>query len=409
MRFTFNHPAVVTGTWDNGDVRRELVRVGADFEIAEYSSAEAPLSFTVRNRSSQETSSSIRTVASGHHKKWTRDEPSCGFGSDAVLMQSIYTGNHLAFKAIRDLVYDEVRRVYSAVDYRGIQNTDRKLLKREIKEGLDSLSVSCMKAPMLRNWQWLGSDVENEVASWRQNIADLFARIILVDGVPYTRCFEPCYGVFHADTIGRINQANDLIRTSTTAIYSEEPDRVSYDTQTGLNIMKREAFVLGSHFFAATDYDDAVRFIQESGGIANGEIKNEIIVHDPSAVMTDFLEMETVRHARIVHDRAQKLVHALQRDEDGVCFYNGQEVDAEIMCSQIKNMETALVTWQEDKIGIDALSAPFEELLEHVLHWSDSQWVNSSYDLEAQMDAFKLREDMSPVTVPAFAGATPGA
>lgn len=406
MRFTFEHPAVVTGTRENGNVRRELVRASADFEIAEYSTAEAPLTFTVRERSTETTKATIRTVANGHYKKWTWDEPSCCFGSDAVLMRSLYTGKNLAFKAIRDLVYAEVARVEKLGDYRGIEHTERKPLKRELKDGLDSLSVSCMKAPILKNWQWLGPDVQAEVAAWRESVTAVLARIILVDGVPYTRSFEPCYSIMHGDVLVRRHRGPGSINAATTAVYSQEPDRISCDPATGLADMKREATLLGTQFFAATDLSEAVRFSQESGWGDDGELKNEIIVHDEAAISTDFLEMETVRHSRMLHDRAGKMVHAL-RHSDGVDFYCDQPVDAASMRSQIEAMRTALLSWQIERDGTDGLSTPFEDLLEHVLHWGDAQRTKTSFDLEDQMNAFKVREDMSPVTVAAFMGATP--
>lgn len=406
MRLKFEHPAVVTGTWENGNVRRELVRASADFEIAEYSSMEAPLTFTVRDRSTKETKATIRTVANCHYKRWTWDEPSCCFGSDAVLMQSLYTGKNLAFKPIRDLVYTEVARVEKLGDYRGIENTERRPLKREIKDGLDSLSVSCMKAPILKNWQWLGPDVQAEVAMWKESVEAVLARIILVDGVPYTRSFEPCYTITHADVLVRRHRGLGSISASTAAVYSQEPDRTSVDPATGLADMRREATLLGTQFFSATDLSEAERFSRESGWGDDGERKSEIIVHDEAAVSTDFLEMETVRHARMLHDRAGKMIRALRHSE-GADFYCDQPVDAAGMRSQIESMRSALLSWQKERNGTDDLSAPFEGLLEHILHWGGAQRTKISFDLEDQMNAFKVREDMSPVTVAAFLTSSP--
>ncbi len=405
MRFTFEHPAVVTGQWENGHVRRELVRVSADFEIAEYSSAEAPVTFTVRERSTESTKATIRTIAGGHYKKWLWDEPSGSFGSASVLRQSLYTGNNLAFKAIRDLVYAEVSRVQKLGDYRGIEHTERKPLKREVQDGLDSLSVSCMKAPMLKNWQWLGPDAQGEVTAWRESVGAILARIILVDGVPYTRAFEPGYSVIHADALGR-RRGSGSISAATTAVYSEEPDRATFDPETGFSNMRREALLLGTQFFAATDYSEAVRFCHESGWGDDCELKNEIIVHDEAAIGTDFLEMETVRHARILHDRAEKMIKTL-RHSDGVDFYCDQPVASATMRSHMEAMRTAILNWQIERNGTEGLTAPFEDLLAQVLHWGEAQRTKVSFDLEDQMSAFRVREDMSPVTVAPIMGATP--
>lgn len=61
---SLEHPAVVTGKWENGHIRRELVRVSDDFEIAEYSSEEAPRTFTVRDLRT-ELCKTVRTVDEG--------------------------------------------------------------------------------------------------------------------------------------------------------------------------------------------------------------------------------------------------------------------------------------------------------------------------------------------------------
>jgi hypothetical protein len=170
--------------------------------------------------------------------------------------------------------------------------------------------------------------------------------------------------------------------------------------------MKREALLLGTQFFAATDYSEAVRFCHESGWGDDGELKNEILVHDEAAIGTDFLEMETVRHARILYDRAGKMIHGL-RHTDGVDYYCDQPVASDTMGSQMEALRTALLTWQIERNGTEGLTAPFEDLLEQVLHWGQAQRTKTSFDLEDQINAFKVREDMSPVVVAPIPGATP--
>ncbi|MCV9964122.1 hypothetical protein OIU34_19760 [Pararhizobium sp. BT-229] len=401
MRFSFEHPAVVTGKWENGHVRRELVRVAADFEIAEYSSEEAPRTFTVRDLST-ELCKTIRTLDKGHYMRWRYDEPSSSFGSDSQLLRSIYNGKMLDFQAIGALVSDEIKRVQKITQYKEIENTSRRPLKRELEVGLDTLEVSCMKAPILKNWQWLGPDVQQELSDWRDRIGAVLANIILVDGIPHMRTFEPCHRVRHTTTFnGRVGD----IEAYSALVYTAEPDRTSFDPKTGLENLGGNALMIGTHYFAATERPEAFRFAEESGwGV--GSLRHEIEVHDESAVGLDFLEMETVRHARILHDRAGTMLEHV-KDRDGVDIYCGQAVDTEMMRSQIEALRASLLDWQSERKGTDELASPFEDLLEHVMHWEDARPTKSSFGLPEQMASFKVREDMSPVIVAPIAGATP--
>lgn len=401
MRFRFEHPAVVTGKWENGHVRRELVRVSADFEIAEYSSAEAPRTFTVKD-SHTGLHKTFRTVDNGHYKRWAWDEPAHSFGSDSQLLRSIYNGKELDFGAIGALVSGEIKRVQKITQYREIENTSRRPLKRELEGGLDTLEVSCIKAPILKNWQWLGPDVQQEVAEWRDRISAVLANIILVDGIPHMRTFEPCHRVRHAATFsGRVGD----VEADTSSVYAAEPDRTSFDPKTGLDNFGRNALMIGTHYFAATELHEAIRFAEESGwGVGNR--RHEIEVHEESAVSFDYFEMEAVRHARMLHDRGGKMIASI-RQEGGIDTYCGRPVDTETMRSRVEAMRTALVAWQSDRKGTDDLSAPFEALLEDVLNWGKAQPTKSTFDLEDQMNSFKLREDMAVIKLAPVMGATP--
>lgn len=405
MRFSFNHPAIVTGTWENGHVRRELVRVAADFEIAEYTSDEAPLTFEVYDHYQNETSLRVRTIGGRHYRRWTWDEPSCAFGSDAQLLRSLYNGKEFDFSAIEELVDAEIRRLTTTPLFAGIENTQRKPFKRELEDGLNTLAVSCMKAPMLKNWQWLGPDTQGEVAEWRDRVAATLANVVMVNDIPHVRTFEPCYQVSHAASWGRSSQP---IRVSAdkASFYAQEPDRTLVDPRTGLESLGKGALMIGTHNFAATDFHDMRRFCVESGWGADSNPRHDIVVHDPSAIGIDYLEMETVRHARMLHDRAQGILrNAAERD--GVKVWYGETLDTQSLLAQLEAVRGSLVVWQSERNGTDDLASPFEDLLEHVLHLEDARPTQSSFGLSEQMASFKVREDMSPVVVAPIPGATP--
>jgi hypothetical protein len=405
MRLRLDHPAVVTGLWEDGKVRHELVRVGADFEFAEYSSAEAPLSFEVRDPHQNETVNKVRTIGGRHFQRWKHDEPSCAFGSDANLMRSLYHGKQLDFRTIESLVEAEIQRVRRMNGDRGIENTNRKPLKRELLDGLETVAVSCMKAPLLKNWQRLGADVSEEVKRWHDLIAEVLANIVLVDGAPYVRTFEPCYRVEHPTAFGGRFATGASISANNAHDYAKEPDRLVINPETGFERLGELALVLGFQNFAATDLNDAIRFCQESGWHFNGNQKHEIIVHDSTAIGIDYLEMETARHARMLHQRAEWMIKEVRKRE-GTDVYCGEPVDVAVMRTQIDAVRSSLLLWQTDRTRIHDLAAPFEDLLEHSLHWEDAQPTKSTFDHADQMEAFKLREDMVPIRVSPITGAT---
>jgi hypothetical protein len=148
------------------------------------------------------------------------------------------------------------------------------------------------------------------------------------------------------------------------------------------------------------------RFCEESGWGSDERPRYDIITHDPNAVGLDYLEMETVRHARILHDSAGRMMLRVVKRDD-VNVFVGQEVDTRIMLAQMEALRVAIVAWQAERNGTDNLAAPFEDLLEHVLHWEDLELTKSAFDLGDQMESFKVREDMAPVIVAPVAGATP--
>jgi hypothetical protein len=403
MRFTFNHPAVVTGIWENGNVRRELIRVAADFEIAEYTDAEAPLTFDVQDRW-RDQGVRLRTVGGRHYKRWQWDEPYAAFGPEAQLIQSLYHGKELDFSGIEEMLDAELRRVKAIDAYRGIENTERKPLKREVHTGLSPLAVSGMKAPILKNWQWLGPDTEPEVAAWRDRISAMLANIALVDGVPHVRTFEPCYQVSHTPRAG--SGRGVIVSVENSRFYAKEVDRTRVDPRSGLEILGKNALMIGTHNFGPTEFQDLRRFCVESGWGSDDNPRYDIITHDPDAVGLNYLEMETVRHARILHDHAGRMLqNAVKRDD--VDVYRGQQVDMRMVLAQLEALRVAIITWQSERNGTHRLAAPFEDLLAHVLHLEDSQFTKPSFDISDQMKSFNVREDMAPVIVAPVAGATP--
>lgn len=398
MRIRFDHSAVVTGTWGNGQVRRELVRVPAEFEIQELSDNEAPRSFTVVDDASGAAMRKYRTIGGRHYKRWDLDPRQTAFVPGSNILNAVYTGIQLDFPGLTDFLKAEIARVRKVSQYRDIENTERKPMKREAQLGLDSRAIALMKAPMLKGWRWLGHDVENEVDDWRNRTAEIFNRFILVNGHPYTLAYEPCYRLNASGTAFPNRPGPAQLLSSTVDVYGRDINGRTIDPNTGFEKLGPMGLILGDQYFSANDRDGLVRFAEESGWGLNDKGGETIVVHHDGATYTDFMELETVRHARILHDRASLMVGHVKQ-VDGVEKYSGRPVDKTVMLESLEGLRQGILIWQTDRAGTDHLAAPFENLLAEMVRWEEGNQKINKFDLLDQINAFRVREDMADVTI----------
>nr|WP_250807451.1 hypothetical protein [Neorhizobium tomejilense] len=397
MRIRFEHPAVVTGTWENGHVRRELVRVPTEFEILEFTDDEAPLSFTVVDDASGEVMQSYRTVGGRQYKAWRWDKPDNLFYDESNLMNSVYTGAQFEFRGLADILKEEVRRVAKITQYRNIENAERKPLKREEAMGFSPQAVSCKKAPVLKGWQWLGPDTKEEVAEWHAKTAAIFSKIILVEGYPHVLSFEPCYRLTASGTSRGNRSGPASPGVASLAVYGGNLDGPVIDPATGFEGLSAQALLVGEQFFAANDRDGMKQFAEESGWGTDERPSETITVYHEGSVTADFLELETVRHARILYDRARLMVSRL-RTVDSVEQYSDRPIDKADMLDGMEQLRVAILDWQARRNGTEHLAAPFENLLAEMIRWEEGRQKINSFDLLDQVKAFRVREDMTDVT-----------
>ncbi|MCZ7861022.1 hypothetical protein O9X98_06350 [Agrobacterium salinitolerans] len=404
MRISFDHPAVVSGTSDNGGIRRELVRVSSDFEIKELSDRDAPRSFTVNVDGTP--LHEFRTVGGRHYKKWILDKPKDVLVPGSNLMNSIYTGGNLDFPVLNDVLKAEIRETRKNPLPAHIENTERTVLKREKNAGFDSRAVAMMKAPPLRRWRWLGPDTDAEVADWRGRTANVFDRIILVDGNFYTHSYEPVYRLnANGSSSHAMGRASGLLARGLAelvphdmAVYGDTLKDRRTDGSTGLEELGYLALLLGDQYFAANDTDGIAEFAEASGwGLK--QTGQTIVVHDDVEPSGDFLELETVRHARLVYDGARVMVAQVRGANPAECQYAGRKVNKLAMERKMESLRRAIVAWQDERRGTDGLAAPFEDLFAEIGAWEDGNPKRNRFDLFDQVQAFKIREDMAEVTV----------
>ncbi|MBY3151439.1 hypothetical protein HFO56_03425 [Rhizobium laguerreae] len=396
MRIRFEHPAVVSGTWDSGQVRRELVRVASGFEIKELSEAEAPRSFDVIAAGG--TLHEYRTVGGRHYKKWTLDMGVEQFNPDSNIMGSIYTGKNLDFPVLTDLLKAEIRETRKHSGPAHIENTERPVLKRESRAGLDSRAVALIKAPILKRWQWLGPETDAEIADWRSRTAEVLEKIIMVEGCLHTLSYEPCYRLNASGTSTHIRRGPAHLVTHNMAVYGNQLKGRPVDPNTGLENLGYLALLLGDQFFGANERDEAVEFAKASGWGLSDQGMETIVVHDDRGPSADVLELETVRHARMVYEGARLMIEQTRR-VNRVDQYSGRPVDKNTMRQTMEGLRQAILEWQNARSGVDGLAAPFEDLLAEIMRWEDGNRKLNGFDLIDQITAFKIREDMADVTV----------
>jgi hypothetical protein len=395
MRIRFDHPAVVSGVWHNGSVRRELVRVAADFEIRELSDREAPRSFTVNVEGTP--LHEFRTVGGRHYKKWVLDGPQDTLAPDSNLMKSLYTGGNVDFPVLTDVLKSEIRETRKHSGPAQIENTERTVLKRESKFGFDSRSVALLKAQHLRRWPWLGTETDDEVADWRERTAAVFDRIILVDGHAYTHSYEPCYRLVSSGASHARRGPAELVPHDM-SVYGKALKGRQTDANTGLETLGYLGLVLGDQYFAANDMDGIAEFAEASGwGLKpSGQT---IVVHNDAELSGDFTELETVRHARLVLDGARVTVSLVKGQNRMQYQYEGRAVDKLAMERKMESLRKAIVTWQDERSGTDRLVAPFEDLFAEIVQWQDGRPKRNAFDLQDQIKAFRVREDLADVNV----------
>lgn len=395
MRISFDHPAVVSGTSEDGKIRRELVRVASDFEIKELSDRDAPRSFTVDVNGS--ALHEFRIFDGKHYKRWILDSPQAALAPRSNLMNSIYTGGSLDFPVLTDVLKAEIREARKLSGPGHIENTERNVLKREKDGGFDSRAVALMKATLLRKWRWLGPDTDAEVADWRRRTADVFERIILVDGIPYTHSYEPCYRLASGGS-ARVARGPAELVPHDMAVYGNTLKDRRTDGTTGLETLGYLALLLGDQYFAANDMEGIEEFADASGwGLK--QTGQTIVVHDDVEPSGDFLELETARHARLVYDGARVMVSQVKGVNPSDCQYAGRKVDKLAMERKMECLRKAMVEWQDERSGTDGLAAPFEDLFAEIVQWEDGNPKRNKFDLFDQVKAFKTREDMADVTV----------
>ncbi|MCV9964123.1 hypothetical protein OIU34_19765 [Pararhizobium sp. BT-229] len=374
MRMTIEHPVIVSGTWPNGSARRELVRIPTEFEFREFSELEAPLAFT-----DGIDRQSVRVVDGKLYRAWFYvNRASESLGENGALRKALFGGGALDFEPLGKLVRDAARSIKEADPFTEVGNIDRVLEWRDRKNGYNQHGIICVKAPMFRNWRWLSPDTDERIGEWRGIATELMHNVVIVGDRPYVRCFEPCYRLEY------LGEGQASLHEATTGVYAKEAHRADrFDD--GLEIMGPSALAYGSHYFSATDPDGPGALADQMGWRLCGKV-HPVEVHDVDAAQTDFLEMETVRHARMMLDWAERSI--------AVSKVKAPDPEMPVMESLARELRSTILDWQEKKAGYVPVSTAFHRLRE-----SSFSPATADTRPKLQLEAFVSREDASPVRI----------
>lgn len=388
MRITLEHPVVVTGTWDAGTIRHDLVRTAGEFEIAEYAGADAPVTFRIGNGRDLE----YRTIE-GRHYRPAPDLEECATIQDSA-SRLLLIRDEFGVDPISRLLADEAARIKRDFDASaGIQNRNQRFLTREEKIGHTQDSVDCMKAPKLRNWRWLSSNTAVEVERWRAAAADILSNLVLIDGIPHRRVAEPRIGLHFI--------SGPLIETA--PLYTRQVHRHDPDLD-GLHDMGENALMFGYQYFGLGEIEDMYAFASELGWEAERQF-NGLEIIDDSALSVDHLKMETVRHARIaVHRVTRALASKLPKHE-----IRDWEMDVGPVVSELGRclvtLRGSILEWQQHQGDTESVSAGLDNLLEALENLPDAPKAAATdrgFTIIDQMNALRLRQDAAPISLSAM-------
>lgn len=170
--------------------RHDLVRVPTDFDIPELSEAEAPLAFEDRHRGNI-----VRSIDGKLYRAWpTYGSPRAAFEEDSSLRKAMFVGG-LDFSSLSSIALGYIRDFKKENPFANVENSRCDLSTTE-RNGYDGPSITCIKAPLFRNWRWVANDTAERIEGWRGIAREFMGNFVIVDGCPYVRCFEPCLACF---------------------------------------------------------------------------------------------------------------------------------------------------------------------------------------------------------------------
>lgn len=386
MLIDFVHPVIVSGTGNGGRPRYDLVRVASQFEIEEHDGRHCPISFEYSNTGSF-APHQVRSFDDGRHYLALPFAGGVeGLLEDRMVHNWIVGGQVDSFDPLWEIVRDKASDIRNE-HFEGVNNMKRDVSRRERSNGIGSEGKACLKAPTLKNWRWLGPDVDGQVAEWKGIVAEVLENVVLVDGVLHLRCFEPCL-------VLDVENGTPKSEIRSRGVYQRQVHKRDYDNQ-GLIVMGKAAKHPLSHYFSAAD-EAGLEDMRAALGWKIAKSRRFMSVHDHSRVSSDYFEMETVRHARMLLEFGQQYAYVLARRDQA-------DLAAPFHASA-DDLRTVLLDWQEGNAVAADIGTATDSLSELI---ADAPPVERGFDrfgcdpifTQRRIQHFRLREDMAEVSL----------
>jgi hypothetical protein len=397
MEIRFDYPAIVSGNVNpDGSIRHDLVRIPDTFEIKEVSDADLPPSFEIADNTRSNSQNVVYRFADGRHfKPILYGRLQAIAYDDSSFRDEVLTGRGLAFQGLKDVVRSNIAplRIWE------INNTERRVTTREQIRGLDGAMVAINKAPHLKNWKWLGADLDKEIATWKERVQGIFERYRIVGNTLYVETHEPCYEVQHAAYGGRSERYGKILVGSKSSLgHTLKP--ILTEPNTGFEVWESGSTLLGKAMFSANAMAQVRDFIEEAKWKCYESLEKEIIVHNKEAVSDDFMDLEAVRTARTVFEFG-KMMEQTAKDQGGSSFYKNSPVDLTKFMSLREELRASIVEWQAEKQDVSKLERVMMALFNEMNHWERGQNVRaySRFILPDQIEAFNVMRDQSDITL----------
>lgn len=406
MRVKFIHPVIVSGRKPDGSPRAELCRVESEFDVPEYSWDDAPVAMVATGLTS---SSDYYHLHNGNLYIAFPDGKASGhFESGSALFYGLHNGSdrYVHFDPFHETVTVAAAKMEDEANLDLEVNVRRELLKRESKIGMREVTKACLNAPMLRNWSWLSSDVEQEVEHWRSVAAEKIGNVVMVRGVPCLRAFEPCYALNKTYGAPQIHAVSKRI-------YAKQVHKTD-STADGMEILGDGATFAWRHYFAASDFEGAVAFADVIGWKLLPEQKARINILNEAAVTDDFDTLETVRHAHL-------LLEATEQRHFGWELKNNAGQDTEFAAkladfvADKPKLKDAVISWQNNKEDVDGLRRELASQTERALDCAESarrrpgscspilfavsQRQGPGWEITGQLEQFLVRSDQADISL----------
>lgn len=383
MKIEFDHPAIVSGTTDQGRPRHDLVRVVSQFELSEIESSAAPVTFEYDPMGSS-FPYTVRTHEGRHYVERHGAGGADALKHDTFIHRELIAGAPKDFEPMWKTVKKEATRVSSQIGNQ-VNNLTRAVTRREMGRGIEGQTAkACLSVALMKKQRWHSPDVESDVDRWRSLTAEMLSNVVMIDGKVHVRCFEPCL-------VLETNMGKVATAIASRGVYQSQVHKKEYRLD-GLLVMGENGGHCLSHYFGPNELGKLGDMAKSIGW--KTKFRGMIDAKDESQMSADYFEMETVRTARMLHEFGASYGYYAQR-------YGQEELGASFL-SASEEVKSRLIEWQDGEcsaMSVEAAAAPLIELVSEARAIEGARYAPRPDDMQRRIEHHRIREEMEDVSL----------